>query len=243
VQNDACLWKRSVQFSITDTPLRLSTVFHRYAHLIHKLFHKVKRNSQRRFATSPQVEASTTVTTIFLIYNQKMNWVREILKTYNLDEEFEDQQVLLFWSDVVGKQLSRVTRAARLSKGTLTVEVSSPIVSQELNLLKQNYINLLNERMEREVVQRIRFVPGRFPPPRMPLVSKDDDPTEDDLPLVGVDDGHLRDLFRSLYRTQRRRERAMLNAGAHRCPRCGVVFFGNEKICPGCQFDEIADNG
>ncbi|MCD6495234.1 DUF721 domain-containing protein [Candidatus Bipolaricaulota bacterium] len=170
-----------------------------------------------------------------------MNWVRKILKNYNLEKEFLDQQVLLFWSDIVGEHLAQMTRATRLSNGTLTVEVSSPIVSQELNLLKENYIALLNERMARVIVQRIRFVPGKFPRPRIPLVSAEDNLPVDDLFLTDIDDAHLRDSFNSLYKTQRRRETAMLKAGAHRCERCGVVFFGNDKICPGCQFDEIAD--
>ncbi|HDL84915.1 MAG TPA: DUF721 domain-containing protein [Candidatus Acetothermia bacterium] len=193
------------------------------------------------FFVFPQIERATTLTTIFFVYNEIMNWVREILKHYNLDEEFSDQQVLLFWNDVVGSQLARMTRATRLSNGTLTVEVASPIVSQELNLLKQNYIDLLNERMGRDVLQRIRFVPGRFPRPPIPLVTAESDPSVGNLALSGIDDAHLRDSFNSLYRTQRRREHAMLKAGARRCPRCGVVFFGNEEICPGCQFDEIAD--
>ena len=143
--------------------------------------------------------------------------------------------------DIVGEHLAHMTRATRLSNGTLTVEVSSPIVSQELNLLKENYIALLNERMGRVIVQRIRFVPGKFPRPRIPLVSAEDNLPVDDLFLTDIDDAHLRDSFNSLYKTQRRRETAMLKAGAHRCERCGVVFFGNDKICPGCQFDEIAD--
>lgn len=230
-----------MQFLVSCSPLRLSTVFHRYAHLIHRVFHSIKDHLQRRFLAFPQIERVTTRTTIFFVYNEMMNWVRDILKNYNLDKEFSDQQVLLLWSGVIGEQLARMTRATRLSRGTLTVEVASPIVSQELNLLKQNYIDLLNEQMGRVVLERIRFVPGRFPRPRVPLVSEEDDTSDSDLLLPGIDDVRLRDSFNSLYRTQRRRERAMLKAGAHRCPRCGVVFFGNNDICPGCQFDEIAD--
>ncbi len=230
-----------MEFLLSCSPPRLSTVFHRYAHLIHRVFHSIKGHLQRRFLAFPQIERVTTRTTIFFVYNEMMNWVREILKNYNLDKEFSDQQVLLLWSGVIGEQLARMTRATRLSKGTLTVEVASPIVSQELNLLKQNYIDLLNEQMGRVVLQRIRFVPGRFSRPRVPLVSEEGDTSDSDLLLPGIDDVRLRDSFKSLYRTQQRRERAMLKAGAHRCPRCGVVFFGNEDICPGCQFDEIAD--
>lgn len=170
-----------------------------------------------------------------------MNWVREILKHYNLDGEFSDQEVLLFWDEIVGPQLAHMTRATRLSNGTLTVEVSSSAVSQELDLLKQRYIDLLNERMGREVLQRIHFVPGHFPPRYSVRDNNVENLIDDELSLPGIADAHLRKAFSSLYRTQRKRERAMLRAGAHRCPRCGVVFFGEDEICPGCQFDEIDD--
>ena len=230
-----------MQFWAAGSPLRLSTVFHRYAHLIHRVFHSSKRHLQEKFLAFPQIERTTTVTTVFFINDEMMNWVREILSHYNLENEFSDQQVLLFWSDIVGPQLARMTRATRFSNGTLTVEVASSAVSQELNLLKQRYIDLLNERMEREVLQRIRFVPGHFPRPHIMRVTDAEDTTDDELALSDIGDVHLRESFASLYRTQRQRERAMMRAGARHCPRCGVVFFGNDEICPGCQFDEIDD--
>ncbi len=230
-----------MQFWATCSPLRLSTVFHRYAHLIHRVFHSAKHHLQQKFLAFPQIERATTVTTIFFINNEMKNWVKEILSHYNLDNEFSDQQVLVFWNDIVGPQLARMTRATRFSNGTLTVEVASSAASQELDLLKQRYIDLLNERMERKVLQRIRFVPGHFPRPRIMPVTDAEDTANDELALSDIADAHLRESFASLYRTQRQRERAMLRAGARHCPRCGVVYFGNDKICPGCQFDEIDD--
>jgi len=167
------------------------------------------------------------------------NWVREILGHYNLADEFSNQRILVFWDEVVGPQLVRMTRATRFSNGTLVVEVASSAVSQELDLLKQRYIDLLNERMKNDILQRIRFVPGHFSRSRIIDMPDKEDLADDQLVLSGIDDAQLRDSFESLYHTQRRRERAMLRAGARRCPRCGVVFFGNDEICPGCQFDEI----
>jgi len=166
------------------------------------------------------------------------DWVSAIFKRYNLEEEFSDQLALVLWPEVVGPQLSRMTRAVMLVNGKLTVETISSTVSQELDLLQQRYIDELNARMEREVVKRIRFVPGRFRIPR--TVKHDlDDVFDETVPDMDIDDPQLREDFISLYRAQTERERAMLEAGARRCPRCGVVFFGDSEICPGCQFDEI----
>lgn len=170
------------------------------------------------------------------------SWVRHIFELYNLEKEFADQQVLLLWSKVVGSKLARFARAVRFSNGTLTVETASNAVSHELNLMAKLYITLLNERMNREVVRKIRFMPGSFPPRK--IVNSNDlkeSAIEDELPPLDTDDPHLRDSFTSLYRTQRRREEAMLRAGAHRCTRCGVVFFGQDEICPGCRYDQIDD--
>jgi predicted Zn-ribbon and HTH transcriptional regulator len=170
------------------------------------------------------------------------NWVSEILKHYNLDKEFSDQQALISWNEVVGSQLGKLTRATKLYNGTLTVETASNAVSQELNLLAQSYITMLNERMGRQVVLKIRFIPGNFS--RVRVADNDDakdQAIDDEIELSDVDDPYLRDSFVALYQTQRKREEAMLRAGAHRCPRCGVVFFGKEKICPGCRYDQIDD--
>jgi predicted Zn-ribbon and HTH transcriptional regulator len=170
------------------------------------------------------------------------NWVSEILKLYNLDKQFADQQVLLVWSEIVGTNLAKLTRAIRFSHGTLTVETSSNTVSQELSLMEKRYVMLLNQRMERQLVLKIRFVPGNFSSRKIAGPDKPEGSVnEDELALSDLDDPHLRDSFAHLYKTQRRREEAMLKAGAHRCPRCGVVFFGEEKLCPGCRYDQIDD--
>ena len=231
-----------MQFRAAGSPLRLCTVFHRYKHLIHRVFHSGKHYLQPKSTAFPQSGRTNTTTTIFFIKDQMMNWVKDILGHYNLDDEFSDQQILLLWDEIVGPRLSHMARATRFSHGTLIVEVSSAVVSQELSLLRQRYIDLLNERMERPILQRIRFVPGHFPHSRsVQIPDVEDNTVDDDLALSDIDDAQLRTSFGSLYRTLRRRERAMLRAGARRCPRCGVVFFGDTEICPGCQFDEIDD--
>ncbi len=172
-----------------------------------------------------------------------MDWIREILARYNLADSYDDQLALLLWSKVAGPRIARITRATLLSHGTLTVEVASSTVGQELSLLQQQYIDRLNERMEREVVSRIKFVPGRFSAAPPTITLDDDIADEEATRFFDIEDHKLQEAFSSLYKTQKRRERALLKAGARRCSRCGVVFFGSTDICPGCQFDEIDEAG
>ena len=126
------------------------------------------------------------------------NWVKEILGRYNLEQEFADQQVLVLWHEIVGEQLAKVTQAKRLSKGILTVETASNTVSQELSFLALHYVELLNKRMGRQVVIKIRFVPGNFIQEKVAKTSDrgTDFPTEE-ISLREVDDPHLRVLFTS----------------------------------------------
>lgn len=172
-----------------------------------------------------------------------MDWIRDILARHNLGDEYSNQLALIVWDEVAGPQIARITRATLLSHGTLTVEVASSTIGQELSLLQQRYIDEINERMKEPVVTRIRFIPGRFPLPPAKIVIEDNGSDEGPVPDLAIQDQRLRDAFSSLYKTHRRRERALLKAGARRCTRCGVAFFGPTAICPGCQFDEIDEAG
>jgi len=173
-----------------------------------------------------------------------MNWVREVLRRYKLEEEFDQQQVILLWPKVAGRQLSRLTRVKEFRGGILTIEVSAPTVAQELSLLTDKYIARINELFGAPAVEKIRFVPGRFPVAR-PIKRVPLDPVyraEAKEIFRDVPDPRLRGSFERLYLTLCQREDSLLAAGAKRCPRCGVVFFGDGKLCPGCRFDQFAED-
>jgi len=171
-----------------------------------------------------------------------MNWVKEVLRRYNLAEEFERQRVIALWPEVVGTQIARLTEAVEFRSGRLTVKVSSPSVAQELALLRGNYIARLNERCGEQLVEEIKFVPGRFsaprevPPVKLPPQARDE---ARDL-FKAISDRKLRRSFERLYLTLRRREESLLAAGGKRCSRCGAVFLGEGDLCPGCRFDPVA---
>jgi len=174
-----------------------------------------------------------------------MNWVREVLRRYNLEENFDLQKVTLLWTKVAGQQMCLLTQAKNFHDGTLTVEATSPTVAQELSLLRDKYILQINKLFGAVVVKRIRFVPGRITIKRaiarVPL-----DPihrAEAKEIFRDVPDRRLRGSFERLYLILCQREDSLLAAGAKRCPRCGAIFFGEGELCPGCRFDQFADTG
>jgi predicted Zn-ribbon and HTH transcriptional regulator len=172
-----------------------------------------------------------------------MSWVQEILGKYNLGGEFKYQQILLFWDRVIGDQLRPLTRALRFTRGTLTVEVASPSIAQELSFLKERYITRLNDLAGEPILCEIRFIPGRFQrtPKRKLIALGAEERAKARAIFSSLPDPHLRHSFERLYVSHRRQEETLLAAGGKRCPRCGVVFYATGSICPGCQFDEIEE--
>lgn len=180
-----------------------------------------------------------SMTGLLLLQVVIMNWVNEVLGRYNLEGEHQTQRVLLFWDTIVGHQIAQVSRAERFLNGTLWVAVASPIVSQELSFLKDQYIERLNAEIGKDIIQQIRFIPGRFKKaiPRKHVTLPPFESEEAHKQFSALPDPILRDLFEQLYLTLRKREVALLSAGGKRCSHCGVVFLGEGEICPGCRFD------
>jgi len=172
-----------------------------------------------------------------------MKWVREILGKYNLGEEFNHQQILLLWDQVIGNQLRPLTRAVRFAHGTLTIEVASPSIAQELSFLKGRYSTRLNDLFGEPILREIRFVPGQFQrtPARKPIALGAEERDKAHALFSSLPDPYLRRSFEHLYITHRQWEETLLAAGGKRCPQCGVVFYAAGAICPGCQFDRIED--
>jgi len=167
-----------------------------------------------------------------------MDWVDVVLQRYNLWETYRHQRVLLFWERVVGSQTAQVSRAERFSDGTLWIAVSSPTVAQELSFFEARYIERINDLSGKEVLRRIRFIPGQFrkaiPRKRATLSAADYEEAHKLFSSLG--DPKLRESFERLLLTLRKREAVLLSAGGKRCPHCGVVFIGEQETCPGCCF-------
>jgi len=176
-----------------------------------------------------------------------MNWVETVLRKNNLWKDYCDQQALLFWSKVCGKSIATLTRTQRFSRGTLWVEAASPSIAQDLSLLSDRYIERINELAGKDIVKRIRFVPGRFT--RAQPISKSSrmllasDYADANALFTQVADPGLRESFERFYLTVRKQEEAELKRGGKHCSCCGAVFSGEGSICPGCRFAGIADSG
>ncbi|MCC5945433.1 MAG: DUF721 domain-containing protein [Bernardetiaceae bacterium] len=74
--------------------------------------------------------------------------LQEVLKKYRLSQKFEKKQALQVWNEVVGHIVAARTKSLYIEKQKLFVEIESPALRQEIQMLKDSLIARLNEKMQ-----------------------------------------------------------------------------------------------
>ncbi|MFL3013656.1 MAG: DUF721 domain-containing protein [Candidatus Neomarinimicrobiota bacterium] len=91
-----------------------------------------------------------------------MEQLNKILKKAINEAGFKkaiDQEGAVFiWNDVVGKNISKVTKATKVDKGTLIVKTESATWRQELHMQKKEIINKINKKIGSVAIKEIRFI-------------------------------------------------------------------------------------
>jgi predicted nucleic acid-binding Zn ribbon protein len=81
------------------------------------------------------------------------NYVRE----NNLERKMSELDLIKSWEAVVGKTVARYTGNISIQNSTLFVETTSPIVRNELLMMKEEIRTRLNEVVGDEIVKSIVF--------------------------------------------------------------------------------------
>lgn len=81
-----------------------------------------------------------------------------VLEKHGVREQVQRMGVLDLWPDIVGEHLGKVTRAKAVSDATLYVEVRSSAWLMELNMMRGEFLERVNERMVEVPLKRIVFV-------------------------------------------------------------------------------------
>jgi predicted nucleic acid-binding Zn ribbon protein len=84
--------------------------------------------------------------------------LRAALGRLPIAQQLADHAVWLHWDAVVGATLARHARPHRLRRGVLLVAVDSPEWMQELQFLKHEVRERLNERLGRRAVRDVFLV-------------------------------------------------------------------------------------
>jgi predicted nucleic acid-binding Zn ribbon protein len=87
--------------------------------------------------------------------------ISSVLKSYvqenNLERKLNELDLIKSWESVMGKTVSRYTGNLYIQNSTLFVETSSPIVRNELLMMKEEIRIRLNEVVGEELIKTIVF--------------------------------------------------------------------------------------
>lgn len=84
--------------------------------------------------------------------------IENILRSYNLWHGYKQFLVVEKWDEVVGSELSAITRAENIKNGTLRVAVKDSVWAYHLTMLKPRLVKKLNEYVGSKVVKDIFFI-------------------------------------------------------------------------------------
>ena len=83
--------------------------------------------------------------------------VEGILEKHGVRQQVRRMEVLELWGEIVGDDLAKVTRAKGVEDRTLFVEVRSSAWLMELNMMKRDFLERVNERIEDAPFERVVF--------------------------------------------------------------------------------------
>jgi hypothetical protein len=87
--------------------------------------------------------------------------IRDVLKSYvqenNLEQKLTELDLIKSWESVMGKTVMRYTGNLYIQNSTLFVETTSPIVRNELLMMKEEIRTRLNEVVGQELIKVIIF--------------------------------------------------------------------------------------
>lgn len=85
--------------------------------------------------------------------------LQDVLKDFvnenNLEKGLDKVQVRNAWAKLMGNGINNYTTAIELKNDTLYVQLSSSALREELSYGKQKIIELLNEELGKEIVNKI----------------------------------------------------------------------------------------
>jgi predicted nucleic acid-binding Zn ribbon protein len=81
-----------------------------------------------------------------------------VLEKHGVSKQIERHGVLELWPEIVGLKLAEVTRVKGLDDASLFVEVRSSAWLMELSMMKDAFLERVNDRLEEAPIERIVFV-------------------------------------------------------------------------------------
>ncbi len=94
---------------------------------------------------------------------QKMkDIVSNTIRNLGLQKPYNDQSVIVHWSEIVGDDIAANAYARSVQQGTLMVSVNSSVWSHHLSMMKESIMDKINQFIGYKLIFDIRFQAGYF---------------------------------------------------------------------------------
>ncbi|MCI2424713.1 DUF721 domain-containing protein [Candidatus Acetothermia bacterium] len=172
--------------------------------------------------------------------NNKIDWFDIINRQCGLGTALSILKIIEYWPQLISPLLTSLTRISSFKNNLLTIEVASPVISQELSLISTQIIERLNYLIPAHQIKEIRLIPGIFEKnscsPFIP--SSQTEVKNGVLNIKYLYKNTLGEPFKCLIDASTLRTNRNLNKGAVQCKLCGCpVTISGDSICSGCRFD------
>ena len=81
--------------------------------------------------------------------------MKAYIRENKLEQKLGELDLINSWEQVLGKTVASYTKNLSIRNKVLFVETSSPIVRNELIMIRQDIIRRLNEEVGQEIIQKI----------------------------------------------------------------------------------------
>lgn len=81
--------------------------------------------------------------------------LKEYKKEMKIDNKLKELEVVHAWDDIVGKAISRHTKRVYIKDKVLYVNLDSPVVRNELMMIRELIIVRINEKAGEEMVKEV----------------------------------------------------------------------------------------
>jgi predicted nucleic acid-binding Zn ribbon protein len=86
--------------------------------------------------------------------------LQQVIADLGLEKRLREQRAVVDWKEIVGEKVASHSRAIRVDRGRLFVEVDSSVWAQELSLMKRRILRQVNVKAGERVIDNVHFVLG-----------------------------------------------------------------------------------
>jgi predicted nucleic acid-binding Zn ribbon protein len=84
--------------------------------------------------------------------------IKELLKTYRLEDKYTETGIVHAWESVVGRMIAKYTKTLYVKNKKLFVKIENAAVVNELKFAREKIVKALNKNAGQEVITEIIFI-------------------------------------------------------------------------------------